>query len=150
MQTTDKMIQSLTSISKWGKICSIFLFILGGLSILVGFWLILPAALGVFLIMGGIHVQQSVKAAEQIILEPNTPFEDLLEQYSKMIKMQALYAISSIASIILTIITTIFLFIFIGGFAFFLESPNETQYEENIYNDYDEDMNDEVELNDFF
>nr|MDF9460436.1 hypothetical protein [Bacillus pumilus] len=42
MQQTEKIIQSLHSITKWGKVGSIFLYISGGLAILIGFWLVLP------------------------------------------------------------------------------------------------------------
>lgn len=137
MQQTDKMIQSLHSIAKWGKVGSIFLYISGGLAILIGFWLVLPAALGVFLIMMGIHVQKSVKAAEQLMKEPNTSYEDLLEQYSKMMKMQTLFAISSIAAVILSFITIIMTFILIGGISFFQDTPNNNQQYEG---DYDQDQ----------
>ncbi|MDM5299714.1 hypothetical protein QUF51_16315 [Bacillus pumilus] len=138
MQQTEKIIQSLQSIAKWGRVGSIFLYISGGLSILVGFWLILPAALGVFLIMMGIHVQKSVKAAERLIQEPDTSYEELLEHYAKVTKMQALYAISSIGAVVLSLIAIVLTFILIGGIAFFHDMPSDIeQYENDGYEDQD-------------
>ncbi|WP_249704864.1 DUF5362 family protein [Bacillus zhangzhouensis] len=140
MQQTEKIIQSLHSIAKWGKVGSIFLYISGGLSILIGFWLVLPAALGVFLIMMGIHVQKSVKAADQLIQAPDTSYEDLLEQYAKMMKMQTLFAISSIAAVILSFIAIILMLV-LGGLAFLQEIPSDVQQYEGDY---------EQELGDFY
>ncbi|PCK19689.1 hypothetical protein CEY02_16895 [Bacillus pumilus] len=143
MQQTEKIIQSLHSIAKWGKVGSIFLYISGGLSILIGFWLVLPAALGVFLMMMGIHVQKSVRAAEQLIQHPDTSYEDLLEQYAKMMKMQTLFAITSIAAVILSFIAIILTFILIGGIAFLQETPSDIQLYEGNYEQ-------EQELGDFY
>lgn len=140
MQQTEKIIQSLHSIVKWGKAGSIFLYISGGLAILIGFWLVLPAALGVFLIMMGIHVQKSVKAAEQLIQAPDTSYEELLEQYAKMMKMQTLFAISSIAAVILSFIAIVLILI-LGGLAFLQEIPYDVQQYEGDY---------EQELGDFY
>ncbi|ANT58238.1 DUF5362 family protein [Bacillus sp. FSL R5-0820] len=140
MQQTEKIIQSLHSITKWGKVGSIFLYISGGLSILSGFWLVLPAAIGVFLIMMGIHVQKSVKAAEQLIQASDTSYEELLEQYAKMMKMQTLFAISSIAAVILSFIAIVLMFI-LGGLAFLQELPTDVQQYEDYY---------EEELGDFY
>jgi len=140
LQQTEKIIQSLHSITKWGKVGSIFLYISGGLSILSGFWLVLPAAIGVFLIMMGIHVQKSVKAAEQLIQAPDTSYEELLEQYAKMMKMQTLFAISSIAAVILSFIAIVLMFI-LGGLAFLQELPTDVQQYEDYY---------EEELGDFY
>ncbi|KPN13865.1 hypothetical protein AKG37_07230 [Bacillus australimaris] len=140
MQQTEKIIQSLHSIVKWGKVGSIFLYISGGFAILIGFWLVLPAALGVFLIMMGIHVQKSVKAAEQLIQAPDTPYEDLLEQYAKMMKMQTLFAISSIAAVILSFIAIVLMLI-LGGLAILQEIPYDVQQYEGEY---------EQELGDFY
>ncbi|MFS0654105.1 hypothetical protein [Bacillus sp. 179-C3.3 HS] len=140
MQQTEKMIQSLHSMIKWGRVGSIFLYISGGFSILVGFWLVLPAALGVFLIMMGIYGQKSVKAAEQLIQEPDTSYEDLLDQYAKMMKMQALFAISSIGAIIVSFIAIIMAFILFGSIALFEDEPN----------DYEVEYYEEEELGDFY
>ncbi|MEI4789998.1 hypothetical protein WAX46_06650 [Bacillus sp. FJAT-53060] len=144
MQQTEKIIQSLQSIAKWGKVGSIFLYISGGLAILIGlwigFWLVLPAALGVFLIMMGVHVQKSVRAAEQLIQGPDTSYEELLEQYAKMIKIQTLFSISSIVTVILSFIAIILIFI-LGGLAFLQEFPNDVQQYEDHY---------EEELGDFY
>lgn len=140
MQQTEKIIQSLHSIVKWGKVGSIFLYISGGLAILIGFWLVLPAALGVFLIMMGIHVQKSVKAAEHLIQDPDTSYEELLEQYAKMMKMQTLFAISSIAAVILSFIAIVLMLI-LGGLAFLQEIPYDVQQYEGDY---------EQELGDFY
>lgn len=140
MQQTEKIIQALHSITKWGKVGSIFLYISGGLAILIGFWLVLPAALGVFLIMMGIHVQKSVNAAEQLIQAPDTSYEDLLEQYAKLMKMQTLFAISSIVAVILSFIAIILMLI-LGGLAFLQEIPSDVQQYEGEY---------EQELGDFY
>ena len=140
MQQTEKIIQSLHSITKWGKVGSIFLYISGGLSILSGFWLVLPAAIGDFLIMMGSHVQKSVKAAEQLIQAPDTSYEELLQQYAKMMKMQTLFAISSIAAVILSFIAIVLMFI-LGGLAFLQELPTDVQQYEDYY---------EEELGDFY
>ncbi|VWA41192.1 YwnG [Bacillus altitudinis] len=90
--------------------------------------------------MMGIHVQKSVKAAEQLIQAPDTSYEELLEQYAKMMKMQTLFAISSIAAVILSFIAIVLMFI-LGGLAFLQELPTDVQQYEDYY---------EEELGDFY
>lgn len=90
--------------------------------------------------MMGIHVQKSVKAAEQLIQAPDTSYEELLEQYAKMMKMQTLFAISSIAAVILSFIAIV-LMIILGGLAFLQELPTDVQQYEDYY---------EEELGDFY
>lgn len=90
--------------------------------------------------MMGIHVQKSVKAAEQLIQASDTSYEELLEQYAKMMKMQTLFAISSIAAVILSFIAIVLMFI-LGGLAFLQELPTDVQQYEDYY---------EEELGDFY
>lgn len=90
--------------------------------------------------MMGIHVQKSVKAAKQLIQAPDTSYEELLEQYAKMMKMQTLFAISSIAAVILSFIAIVLMFI-LGGLAFLQELPTDVQQYEDYY---------EEELGDFY
>lgn len=90
--------------------------------------------------MMGIHVQKSVNAAEKLIQTPDTSYEELLEQYAKMMKMQTLFAISSIVTAILSFIAIILMLI-LGGLAFLQEIPSDIQQYEGEY---------EEELGDFY
>ncbi|BBP92831.1 hypothetical protein BsIDN1_64490 [Bacillus safensis] len=61
-----------------------------------------------------------------MIQAPDTSYEELLEQYAKMMKMQTLFAISSIAAVILSFIAIVLILI-LGGLAFLQEIPYDVQ-----------------------
>lgn len=139
LQQTEKIIQSLHSIVKWGKVGSIFLYISGGLAILIGFGLFFLQPLASSSLWWE-FMYKICKSSWTLDSGSDTSYEELLEQYAKMMKMQTLFAISSIAAVILSFIAIVLILI-LGGLAFLQEIPYDVQQYEGDY---------EQELGDFY
>ncbi len=93
-QPLNKKARSLADIAKWGKITAVFLIITGSLSALSAIVTLLGAIPGVLLIISGVMLMRSAKAAAALQegLEENAE-ENMLAHYASFIKMQFLRGI---------------------------------------------------------
>ncbi|MDI3410675.1 DUF5362 family protein [Bacillus sonorensis] len=125
MMMTERLRNSLNTVSKWGKIAAIFTIITGPslrsadcLVFLIG------AVPGVLLIFSGIYLLKSASAAAQMNKElAEEPHELLMENYAKFIKWQVYYLVANVVLVLLGIILFM-IFFFIGMAA----SLSETHY----------------------
>ncbi|MGW8458930.1 DUF5362 family protein [Bacillus atrophaeus] len=134
-QLSPAAVKSLSDIAKWGKITGILLIVMGALSALSALITIIGAIPGVLLIISGVFLMRSAKAAQDAgSTLSGSAGESMLENYGKFIKMQLFYAASSIAAGIIGIILFIFFMVFVGIAAFenldTYEDPDSYYYED--------------------
>ncbi|UHC63598.1 DUF5362 family protein [Bacillus sp. FCW2] len=128
-QPLNKKARSLADIAKWGKITAVFLIITGSLSALSAIVTLLGAIPGVLLIISGVMLMRSAKAAAALQegLE-----ENMLAHYASFIKMQFFYAASSVVLGILAFILVV-IFAVIGIIAYHstdtYDTPDSYYYE---------------------
>jgi len=118
-QLSASAVKSLSDIAKWGKISGILLIIMGSLVTLTALMTVIGAIPGVLLIISGVFLMRSAKAAAEA--EGNlagSAGESMLENYGTFIKMQLFYAASSIVTVLIGIIVAIFVLVVIGIAAF--------------------------------
>ncbi|MEC1290654.1 DUF5362 family protein [Bacillus mojavensis] len=128
-------VKSLSDIAKWGKITGILLIVMGALAALSALMTIIGAIPGVLLIISGVFLMRSAKAAREASGNlTGSAGESMLENYGKFIKMQLFYAASSIAAGLIGIILLIFFLVFVGIAAFedmeTYEDPDSYYYED--------------------
>ncbi|MCI4167621.1 DUF5362 family protein [Bacillus spizizenii] len=135
-QLSASAVKSLSDIAKWGKISGILLIIMGSLVTLSTLMTVIGAIPGVLLIISGVFLMRSAKAAAEA--EGNlsgTAGESMLENYGTFIKMQLFYAASSIVTGLIGIILVIFVLVVIGIAAFentnTYEDPDSYYYEDD-------------------
>ncbi|MGG0913355.1 DUF5362 family protein [Bacillus velezensis] len=132
-QPLNKKARSLADIAKWGKITAVFLIITGSLSALSAIVTLLGAIPGVLLIISGVMLMRSAKAAAALQegLEENAE-ESMLAHYASFIKMQFFYAASSVVLGILAFILVV-IFAVIGIIAYHstdtYDTPDSYYYE---------------------
>ncbi|MCY8513084.1 DUF5362 family protein [Bacillus atrophaeus] len=134
-QLSAAAVNSLSDIAKWGKITGILLIVMGALSALSALITIIGAIPGVLLIISGVFLMRSAKAAADAgSTLSGSAGESMLENYGKFIKMQLFYAASSIAAGIIGIILFVFFMVFVGIAAFenldTYEDPDSYYYED--------------------
>ncbi|MCY9106230.1 DUF5362 domain-containing protein [Bacillus atrophaeus] len=134
-QLSPAAVKSLSDIAKWGKITGILLIVMGALSALSALITIIGAIPGVLLIISGVFLMRSAKAAQDAgSTLSDSAGESMLENYGKFIKMQLFYAASSIVAGIIGIILFIFFMVFVGIAAFenldTYEDPDSYYYED--------------------
>ncbi|OXS82508.1 MULTISPECIES: DUF5362 family protein [Bacillus] len=132
-QPLNKKARSLADIAKWGKITAVFLIITGSLSALSAIVTLLGAIPGGLLIISGVMLMRSAKAAAALQegLEENAE-ENMLAHYASFIKMQFFYAASSVVLGILAFILVV-IFAVIGIIAYHstdtYDTPDSYYYE---------------------
>ncbi|WP_049627561.1 DUF5362 family protein [Bacillus sp. JFL15] len=134
-QPLNKKARSLADIAKWGKITAVFLIITGSLSALSAIVTLLGAIPGVLLIISGVMLMRSAKAAAALQEESEENAEEnMLEHYASFIKMQFFYAVSSVALGIIAFILFV-IFAVIGIVAYHstdtYDAPDSYYYENN-------------------
>ncbi|MCO4852793.1 DUF5362 family protein [Bacillus vallismortis] len=135
-QLSASAVKSLSDIAKWGKLSGILLIVMGSLVTLSALMTVIGAIPGVLLIISGVFLMRSAKAAAEA--EGNlagSAGENMLENYGKFIKMQLFYAASSIISGLIGIAMIIFIFVIIGIAAYestdTYEDPDSHYYEDD-------------------
>ncbi|AKI93818.1 DUF5362 family protein [Bacillus subtilis] len=135
-QLSASAVKSLSDIAKWGKISGILLIIMGSLVTLTALMTVIGAIPGVLLIISGVFLMRSAKAAAEA--EGNlagSAGESMLENYGTFIKMQLFYAASSIVTVLIGIIVAIFVLVVIGIAAFentpSYDDPDSYYYEDD-------------------
>lgn len=135
-QLSPSAVKSLSDIAKWGKVSGILLIIMGSLVTLSTLVTVIGAIPGVLLIISGVFLMRSAKAAAEA--EGNlagSAGESMLENYGTFIKMQLFYAASSIVTGLIGIILVIFVLVVIGIAAFedtkTYDDPNPYYYEDD-------------------
>ncbi|MBG9770542.1 DUF5362 family protein [Bacillus vallismortis] len=135
-QLSTSAVKSLSDIAKWGKVSGILLIVMGSLATLSTLMTVIGAIPGVLLIISGVFLMRSAKAAAEA--EGNlagSAGENMLENYGKFIKMQLFYAASSIISALIGIALLIFIFVIIGIAAYestdTYEDPDSYYYEDD-------------------
>ncbi|MFH0346243.1 DUF5362 family protein [Bacillus vallismortis] len=135
-QLSAAAVKSLSDIAKWGKMSGILLIIMGSLVTLSALMTVIGAIPGVLLIISGVFLMRSAKAAAEA--EGNlagSAGESMLENYGKFIKMQLFYAASSIISGLIGIVMVIFILVIIGIAAY--ESTDTYEDTDSYY--YEDD-----------
>ncbi|OOE20184.1 DUF5362 family protein [Bacillus subtilis] len=135
-QLSASAVKSLSDIAKWGKISGILLIIMGSLVTLTALMTVIGAIPGVLLIISGVFLMRSAKAAAEADgTLTGAAGESMLENYGTFIKMQMFYAASSIAMGLIGIILAIFLLVIIGIAAYentdTYEDPDSYYYEDD-------------------
>ncbi|OEI76028.1 hypothetical protein BG616_18245 [Bacillus subtilis] len=135
-QLSASAVKSLSAIAKWGKISGILFIIMGSLVTLSALMTVIGAIPGVLLIISGVFLMRSAKAAAEA--EGNlagSAGESMLENYATFIKMQLFYAASSIVTCLIGIIVAIFVLVIIGIAAFentpSYDDPDSYYYEDD-------------------
>ncbi|MGN2618074.1 DUF5362 family protein [Bacillus stercoris] len=135
-QLSASAVKSLSAIAKWGKISGILFIIMGSLVTLSALMTVIGAIPGVLLIISGVFLMRSAKAAAEA--EGNlagSAGESMLENYATFIKMQLFYAASSIVTCLIGIILAIFVLVIIGIAAFentpSYDDPDSYYYEDD-------------------
>ncbi|MFP7231216.1 DUF5362 family protein [Bacillus subtilis] len=135
-QLSASAVKSLSDIAKWGKVSGILLIIMGSLVTLSTLVTVIGAIPGVLLIISGVFLMRSAKAAAEADGNlTGTAGESMLENYGTFIKMQLFYAASSIAMGVIGIILAIFLLVIVGIAAYentdTYEDPDSYYYEDD-------------------
>lgn len=139
-QLSASAVKSLSDIAKWGKISGILLIIMGSLVTLSVLMTVIGAIPGVLLIISGVFLMRSAKAAAKAAAEADgnlagSAGESMLENYGTFIKMQLFYAASSIVTVLIGIIVAIFVLVVIGIAAFentpSYDDPDSYYYEDD-------------------
>ncbi|MCY8930110.1 DUF5362 family protein [Bacillus subtilis] len=135
-QLSASAVKSLSDIAKWGKISGILLIIMGSLVTLTALMTVIGAIPGVLLIISGVFLMRSAKAAAEADgTLTGAAGESMLENYGTFIKMQLFYAASSIVTVLIGIIVAIFVLVVIGIAAFentpSYDDPDSYYYEDD-------------------